>query len=107
ETKLPRNNPRFRPGISTRRKRHYGADTPLDFNCSERRPTSEAMPHDSDPGGIRLSFRVPRCVIKRMIKEKTNVRHTVRNPGFYSPSFFPVTPPPLPRQFCRYDLRVI
>jgi hypothetical protein len=65
------------------------------------------MPHDSDPGGIRLGFRVPRRVIKQMIKEKTNVRHTVRNPGFYSRSLLLVGLTLLTRQFRRYDLRVI
>ena len=82
-------------------------DTPLDFSCSERCPTSEAMPHDSNPSGIELSFRVPRFVIKQVIKEKTNVRHTVRDPSFYSRSLLLVGLTVLTRQFRCYDLRVI
>jgi hypothetical protein len=42
-----------------------------------------------------------------MIKEKTNVRGTVRDPGFYSRSLLLVGLTLLTRQFRSYDLRVI
>jgi hypothetical protein len=42
-----------------------------------------------------------------MIEEKTNVRHTVRNPGFYSRSFLLAGLALLTSQFRRYDLRVV
>jgi hypothetical protein len=42
-----------------------------------------------------------------MIKEKTNVRHTVRNPAFYSRSLLLAGLTLFTRQFRRYDLGVI
>ena len=41
-------------------------DAPLDFRHGQCRPTSEAVSHDSNPSGIKVSFRVPRCAIKQM-----------------------------------------
>ena len=65
------------------------------------------MPHDANPRGIKLGFRVPRCVMQQMLKEKPNVRHPVRDPRFYSRRLLLVGLTVLTRQFRCDDLRVI
>src|SRR5262249_11134809 len=107
ESKFPWNNSWFRLGTSTRRKRHHGVDAPLDFSRGERSPAPEAVSNNPSPSGIKLSFRVPGCIIKQMIEEKTNVRRTVRNPGFHSRSLLLVGLTVLTPQFRGYDLGMV
>jgi hypothetical protein len=75
--------------------------------CRQRCPTAEAVPHDSNPSGIEVHLRIPRGAIQQLIEEKAHIWHTVRNPGFHSRSLLLTGLTFSPRQFRRYDFRVI
>src|SRR5438445_8455757 len=76
KTELRWDDARPRLGTSARGERHHGLDTPLDFRCGKRCPTSEAMADDSN-----------RAIKQQMIQKKAYIGHTVRDPGFRSRRF--------------------
>ena len=81
---------------SARGERHHGLDTPLDFRCGKRCPTSEAMADDSN-----------RAIKQQMIQKKAYIGHTVRDPGFRSRRFLFGGLTVLAPQLRRHEFRVI
>src|SRR5258706_10079625 len=84
ERELCWNNIGWRLRTPPRRERHHGANTSLDFRYRQRGPTAEAVPHDANPSGIEIHFRIPRGAREQLIEEQAYIRHTVRNPGLHS-----------------------
>ncbi len=86
ESKSYLKNSRLCLGASGWGEGHHRSDAPVSFSCRERRPTSEAVSHDSNPSGIHLNLRTARRTMEQMIEEKTYIRHTVRDPSLGSGS---------------------
>jgi len=67
------------PGRSRGRERHHGPDARLGVGRGQRRPPSEAVPHDPDASGIEARVRIPRRAVEQVIQEEAHVRHPARD----------------------------